>query len=236
MKQSDSIAKLAPALVKAVSSMEGVTKDAENDGFKRNGVGAKYATLAACVDASREALASNGLCVIQGPGASNTEAKTLCITTRIIHESGEWIETDFDMPLTKWSPHEAGSATTYGRRFALMAMLGLAPVEDDDGNSASGVNPKQAKPASSVHSDGKDWWGCDGPGMTAAKAKEAGLGEKMDGWISEIRSLSSAKEWRDWCGAHTEEVKLLPQGWRTHLRDEAEVMAKELGVDMNAKG
>lgn len=153
MRHSESIAKLAPALVKAVNAMEGVTKNSENEGFKRNGVASRYATLAACVEASRDALSDNGLCVIQGPGASNTEAKTLCITTRILHESGEWIETDFDMPLTKWSPHEAGSATTYGRRFALMAMLGLAPVEDDDGNAASGMKPTGAVTAAKVAID-----------------------------------------------------------------------------------
>lgn len=153
MRQSDSIAKLAPALVKAVNAMEGVAKDSENEGFKRNGVSSKYATLAACVAASRDALEENGLCVIQGPGASNPTDKTLCITTRILHESGEWIETDFDMPLTKWSPHEAGSATTYGRRFALMAMLGLAPFEDDDGNAASGVKPTGAVTAAKAAID-----------------------------------------------------------------------------------
>jgi len=235
MRSSESLAKISPALVAAVNAMEGVAKTTENDGFKKNGKASKYATLADCIEASRDALSANGLCVIQGPGATNTEAKTLCITTRIIHESGEWIETDFDMPLTKWSPHEAGSATTYGRRFALMAMLGLAPVEDDDGNAASGLKVEK-NPTVNVHPEGPDWWGCDGPGLSAAKAKEAGAGVEMDDWIGEIRALTTTAEWRAWCASHNEKIKPLPKGWRVQLRDEAEMMARELGVDMNAKG
>jgi hypothetical protein len=143
MRTSENVAAVSKALVAAIGAMDGVRKDAQNSAFKANGKVSTYATLAACIEASRAVLSENKLCVIQGPGATNTDAKTLTITTRIIHESGEWIETDFDMPLTKWSPHEAGSATTYGRRFALMAMLGLAPVEDDDGNAAAGVKAEK---------------------------------------------------------------------------------------------
>jgi hypothetical protein len=207
--------------------MAGVAKTADNDGFKKNGKASKYATLSDCIDASRAALSANGLCVIQGPGATNTEAKTLCITTRIIHDSGEWIETDFDMPLTKWSPHEAGSATTYGRRFALMAMLGLAPVEDDDGNAASGLKVEK-NPSISVHPEGPDWWGAEGSGMSAAKAKAEGWGETLDGWLGAIPMLPTMEAWQTWCRDRDEDVKNLPKGWRIHLREELENRKKEL--------
>lgn len=227
MRSSDTLTKISPALVSAVNSMAGVAKTTENDGFKKNGKASKYATLADCIEASRAALLANGLCVIQGPGATNTEAKTLCITTRIIHDSGEWIETDFDMPLTKWSPHEAGSATTYGRRFALMAMLGLAPVEDDDGNAASGLKVEK-NPSISVHPEGPDWWGAEGPGMSAAKAKAEGWGETIDGWLGAIPMLPTMEAWQTWCRDRDEDVKSLPKGWRIHLREELENRKKEL--------
>ena len=227
MRSSDTLTKISPALVSAVNSMAGVAKTTENDGFKKNGKASKYATLADCIEASRAALSANGLCVIQGPGATNTEAKTLCITTRIIHDSGEWIETDFDMPLTKWSPHEAGSATTYGRRFALMAMLGLAPVEDDDGNAASGLKVEK-NPSISVHPEGPDWWGAEGPGMSAAKAKAEGWGETLDGWLGAIPMLPTMEAWQTWCRDRDEDVKKLPKGWRIQLRDELETRKKEL--------
>ena len=227
MRSSDTLTKISPALVSAVNAMEGVAKTTENDGFKKNGKASKYATLSDCIDASRAALSANGLCVIQGPGATNTEAKTLCITTRIIHDSGEWIETDFDMPLTKWSPHEAGSATTYGRRFALMAMLGLAPVEDDDGNAAAGLKVEK-NPSISVHPEGPDFWGAEGPGMSAAQAKKEGWGETLDGWLGQIAVLPTTQAWQDWCRENAADVKRLPKGWRIQLRDELENRKKEL--------
>lgn len=227
MRSSDTLTKISPALVSAVNSMEGVAKTTENDGFRKNGKASKYATLADCIEASRTALSANGLCVIQGPGATNTEAKTLCITTRIVHASGEWIETDFDMPLTKWSPHEAGSATTYGRRFALMAMLGLAPVEDDDGNAASGLKVEK-NPSISVHPEGPDFWGAEGPGMSAAQAKKEGWGETLDGWLGQIAVLPTTQAWQDWCRENAADVKRLPKGWRIQLRDELENRKKEL--------
>lgn len=227
MRSSDTLTKISPALVAAVNSMDGVAKTAENDGFKKNGVGSKYATLAGCIEASKDALSANGLCVIQGPGATNTEAKTLCITTRIVHESGEWIETDFDMPLTKWSPHEAGSATTYGRRYALMAMLGLAPVEDDDGNAASGLKVEK-NPSISVHPEGPDWWLAEGPGMSAAQAKKEGWGETFDGWLGAIAMLPTLEAARVWFKDHDDDVKKLPKGWRVQLREELEARQKEL--------
>lgn len=229
MRSSDTLTKISPALVSAVNSMEGVAKTTENDGFKKNGKASKYATLADCIEASRTALLANGLCVIQGPGATNTEAKTLCITTRIIHDSGEWIETDFDMPLTKWSPHEAGSATTYGRRFALMAMLGLAPVEDDDGNAASGLKVEK-NPSISVHPEGPDWYKTEGAGMSAAKAKAEGLGEKVNQWLGDLETIPTLAALRGWADENGDTIRTMPKGWRIEVREAFDRRGRELGA------
>lgn len=229
MRSSDTLTKISPALVVAVNAMEGVAKTTENDGFKKNGKASKYATLADCIEASRDALSANGLCVIQGPGATNTEAKTLCITTRIVHESGEWIETDFDMPLTKWSPHEAGSATTYGRRFALMAMLGLAPVEDDDGNAASGLKVEK-NPSISVHPEGPDWYKTEGAGMSAAKAKAEGLGEKVNQWLGDLETIPTVSALRDWADENGDTIRTMPKGWRIEVREAFDRRGRELGA------
>lgn len=229
MRSSETLTKISPALVAAVNSMAGVAKTTENDGFKKNGKASKYATLADCIEASRAALLANGLCVIQGPGATNTEAKTLCITTRIIHESGEWIETDFDMPLTKWSPHEAGSATTYGRRFALMAMLGLAPVEDDDGNAASGLKVEK-NPSISVHPEGPDWYKTEGAGMSAAKAKAEGLGEKVNQWLGDLETIPTLAALRGWADQNGDTIRTMPKGWRIEVREAFDRRGRELGA------
>jgi hypothetical protein len=53
----------------------------------------------------------------------------------LIHDSGQWIKSKIRIPLTnKKDAQEIGSACTYGRRYGLAAMVGLAQV-DDDGNS-----------------------------------------------------------------------------------------------------
>jgi len=243
MRSSETQSKLYADLVVALGRMEGVVKDAENDGFKKNGKGSGYATLGACIEASRDILAENHLAVVQGPGATNTDAKTLTVTTRIIHASGEWIESDFEMPLTKWSPHEAGSATTYGRRFALMAMLGLSPM-DDDGNAASHVAQTPRKAPGAIETGeqpprdrgpsepgGKDFWKCAGvEGLNANQAKKEKLDDVHEQMRSELDRISTAQAWTEWCNNNLEDIRRMPLSWRMILRAEAEERGVELGV------
>ena len=54
--------------------------------------------------------------------------------TILSHSSGEYLEDTFAVRLQKNDPQSIGSAITYFRRYALMAVLGIAP-EDDDGAS-----------------------------------------------------------------------------------------------------
>jgi hypothetical protein len=134
MKSSDTLGKISPALVAAINAIDGVKKGAANPAFK----GTKYATLEAVIEAAHEHLSANGLAVLQGPGPMQGTALT--VTTRIIHQSGEWIETDFTIPLAKQDPQAAGSAVTYARRYSLMAMLNM-PAVDDDGEAAMQRGP-----------------------------------------------------------------------------------------------
>jgi hypothetical protein len=66
------------------------------------------------------------------------------VTTRIIHNSGEWIETGPLFLPAGAGPQEHGSAITYARRYSLSAALLVAAEEDDDGASAqkSGAGDK----------------------------------------------------------------------------------------------
>lgn len=124
-----SIADLAAALCKAQAAMEGAKKDATNPHFKT-----KYADLAAVWDAIREPLTSNGLSVVQllRDVQNGVEVETI-----LLHSSGQQISAVFAMPASKQDAQGYGSAATYARRYALMAMVGVAP-EDDDGNAAVG--------------------------------------------------------------------------------------------------
>lgn len=138
MQQSDSIAALAAALAKAQATVEGALKGKVNPAFKSN-----YADLASIWDACREQLTANGLSVVQFPGEVIEGRMTL--TTQLSHESGEWMRATMAIPLAKIDPQGAGSAITYARRYALMAVVGVSP-EDDDGNAASQRQPARQEP------------------------------------------------------------------------------------------
>jgi hypothetical protein len=84
------------------------------------------------------ALNKAGIAVLQSPAF---DGEMVTVTTILIHESGASVTSDLKLRPSKLDPQGIGSATTYGRRYSLLALAGVAP-EDDDGNAASG--PRQA--------------------------------------------------------------------------------------------
>lgn len=129
MNKSETIAKLAEALAKAQGAIKNAVKDSANPYFK-----SKYADLASVWDACRKELSDNGLSVVQVPAMRDGK---VCVTTILMHASGEWIDGELELTPVKDDPQGAGSAITYARRYALSGFAGIAP-EDDDGNAASG--------------------------------------------------------------------------------------------------
>lgn len=139
MNRSESIANLGKALVKAQTQMTAVKKDSVNPHFKSS-----YASLAAVNDAVLPHLSANGIAVLQGV-SSTEDVRFVGVSTTFIHgESGEWWTEELFMSPTKSDPQGFGSAITYGRRYLLMAMAGIA-ADDDDANEASKPTP-QAQP------------------------------------------------------------------------------------------
>ena len=136
MNQSPSIGALAASLAKAQSHYGKALKDASNPFFK-----SKYVDLAGCYEACRDALATQGLTVVQTTEINATGGVTLAST--LIHSSGEWLGGVYPVNPVKNDPQGYGSAMTYARRYALMALVGLA-AEDDDGEAASGRPQKVA--------------------------------------------------------------------------------------------
>ena len=123
--KSFKIDKLAGALALAQREMGSVKKTSTNPFYK-----SKYADINDCLEAALPALSKHGLAVTQGNEFDNTEG--YYITTMLIHDSGQWIKSKIRIPLTnKKDAQEIGSACTYGRRYGLAAMVGLAQVDDD---------------------------------------------------------------------------------------------------------
>ena len=127
MNSSESIKNLSAALVKAQASMGGAVKDSKNPFFKSS-----YADLTSVIMAIKEPFSKAGIAYTQFP--TNDENR-VGVVTRLMHESGEWLETSYTLPLVKNDPQSAGSAITYARRYALQSIAGI-PTADDDAESA----------------------------------------------------------------------------------------------------
>jgi len=130
MTTSETITKIAPALLKAQKEIGSAKKGSDNPFFK-----SKYADLGEVISVCKEELNSNGIAVLQTVGVGT-------LTTTLLHESGEFIsETMNIVSKSENNPQDYGSAITYAKRYSLQSML-LIPSEDDDGNKATKVNVK----------------------------------------------------------------------------------------------
>ena len=139
MKTSDSINEIAAALAKAQAEMTVAVFDSKNPHYK-----SIYASLSAVTAAVRGPLTKHGIAFIQ---SCDTTPDTVQVFTRLVHSSGQWIETAGPViPIGKGDAHGAMSATTYGRRGSLAVALSLPSDEDDDGNAAVQQAPALADP------------------------------------------------------------------------------------------
>lgn len=114
--------------------MTGAKKDSSNPFFK-----SKYADLHAVLEAVREPLSKNGLCVSQTIEVCDSGLQV--VRTTLGHESGQYIGGVCPIINTKGDAQGMGSAITYARRYSLAAIVGIAQM-DDDGNAAVQPGPK----------------------------------------------------------------------------------------------
>jgi len=137
IRTSDKLDNLANALVAVQRELVTVTKDGKNPHFKST-----FATLAAVREAC-SALTEHGVAFTQITRMPvEGEDAAMVLITRLLHTSGQWMESEYPVRPVKQDPQGLGSALTYARRYALMAIVGIAP-EDDDGEAASGRGPQQ---------------------------------------------------------------------------------------------
>lgn len=104
----------------------------------------KYAPLKDILATVRPVLLEHGIRIRQGADRSwpaddgSMKGRLVPVYTDLIHvPTGEMERTIIEIPLLKMDPQAMGSAITYGKRYSLLAALGLATDEaDDDGESA----------------------------------------------------------------------------------------------------
>ena len=163
MKTSESIVNISAAFVRAQGVINDPAKGTDNAFFST-----KYADLHAVLTAIREAFAPHGLGILQFPYTD--ENGRMGLETRIIHESGEWIEPSLPITVDLGSPKNVGQAvgslTTYFRRYCAAAAAGVAQA-DDDGNAIA----QQATPQK-VRADERAEGRADGPRYTPEEHAE----------------------------------------------------------------
>lgn len=108
-----------------------VKKNAKNPYFKSN-----YADINSVIESITPILDELGLVFTQCPDIKDGIE---VLTTRVTmsDDPKEYIESNVRLLIPSADMQKLGSAITYARRYALIAMFGLE-TEDDDGNLASG--------------------------------------------------------------------------------------------------
>lgn len=122
---------LAKALVNLRKTLRNPKKSSQ-------GYNWRYANLVQINEAIHEPLIENGLTYYQTNESVITDGKFLSgVKTVLLHESGEQIETMFLAPPKSYDEKDLGGQSTYFRRYALLALFGLAP---EDGMEIEGEN------------------------------------------------------------------------------------------------
>jgi hypothetical protein len=146
MFKSDTIGKLALALSKAQSSMSHASKDAKNPHFKST-----FSSLASVIDAVRPHLAANELAYYHDVRCEDSVVTVGCT---IAHSSGEWVRSEFSARAKDAQPQSIGSTVSYGKRYSLQALAGVASAdEDDDAERATTRKPAYQEPVDSARAD-----------------------------------------------------------------------------------
>lgn len=127
---SPTITNLAAALVETQAQLGNVTKtNTANAGQYAY----SYADLGSVLAYARPVLAAHGLAITQ---TAEVDGDDVLVWTTLLHSSGEFLMArPIRLPAGK-TVQQTGSAVTYGRRYALLALLSIG-TEDDDGATAA---------------------------------------------------------------------------------------------------
>jgi len=179
------------ALATAQAQMASVTKGATNPYFE-----ARYAELSTVLEVVLPALNAAGICLYQPIGSDETGRY---VDTVLAHSSGEKLEMRMHLILGKSDMQALGSAITYARRYSLLAMTGVAPAADDDGEAAvaRGQERPQQKPQQKpapVATAADVKLACD---QMKASTSLAELGELWGQIPRHVRAVSAVSAFKD---------------------------------------
>jgi ERF superfamily len=182
MITSASTKEIATALSKAQGEFKPAPFDCENPHFRN-----KYASLTSIMDTVRPVLAKHGLAITQVVGQDEAG---MCLETRLMHISGEWISGSLHLLIDKQNMQGMGSAITYAKRYAISAILGVVSDEDDDaeaGSATSKTAPVLGHPSASPAISDADWVIPFGKKYMGVKLADVPI-DQLKGFISWLQS------------------------------------------------
>lgn len=122
MKTSESITNIAQALYDLQGGMKTI---ARSKVVKTGKYEFRYAPLDTIMETITPLMQKSGLVVLQS-------VDTDVLTTRIMHKSGEWIQSETHLNKDHANMQGFGGEITYKRRYALSALIGLVSDDDND--------------------------------------------------------------------------------------------------------
>jgi hypothetical protein len=201
MKTSESIDKIAPAMLAAQKIIGEAHKKTNNPFFD-----SKYADLNSVMDACKKALNDNEITILQ---PIRMDGEQTIVETYLVHSSGQYYMSELAVraeveqkkdkndksgnkyldirPDQKPTAQAMGSGITYSRRYLLQALTGVCP-KDDDRNNASG---KGKNGNNDEQADKK-------PPCPSCGAFNAVIKNKYDdGWVCYKKKDGCGTKWED---------------------------------------
>jgi len=129
MKTSTTTQVLFEAYAKCSPKLKNIAKDSKGYGYN-------YTSLEKLIEHTKPILAEDNLAIIQMPTGNG-------LVTRLIHNSGEWIEQEMTSELIQMKQMNAfqvqGSQITYLRRYMWASLCGIASDDDMDASEPNHV-------------------------------------------------------------------------------------------------
>lgn len=204
MQTSENIVEISKALAGFQSKVEKIDKNAKS----HHG---KYADLPHVIAVIKPIMTAHGLAYVQG--IQTLTPDLINVITRVIHVSGEWIETGCPIEIDKKGPQAYGACISYGRRYGLQAILGLS-AEDDDADSAQKTPLKAQKQVKKLSDNTKHMqhakyiketaWQLSGKDVNKAMEllqewstfkTKAGESKRLEDWIQLDEKAAAGSKW-----------------------------------------
>lgn len=122
VKTSETVDQIYASIIQLQQDLEPVKRDKI---VKTGKYEFRYAPLDSIMDKLKPLFKSSGLALVQAVDKD-------CLTTRLIHTSGQWIESETFLNQDHANMQGFGGEVTYKRRYALSSLLGIVSDDDND--------------------------------------------------------------------------------------------------------